>query len=155
MLTQSVTWTPEKIAESDARHALTDQAGLCHAFELPVADGAANHGSTGADGECHRSPLEQVSQQIQEVNFVDPTDTHPRMARVTGSQLVHLVIPVTGTALCGYKPRNARHMRRRGKWLYWRLDAAVTDHMSLCAKCTGQARADYPPLEDESHKVES
>jgi hypothetical protein len=159
MLTQSVTWTPEKIAERDAHHAWIDQcikAGLCHMCEKPVADGEPRHGPTGAHWACHRAPLEELDRLIGELNPVEVnTDTHPRMARANGGQLVHFVIPATGTALCGHKPRDtAHHMRQRGKWHYWKLDAVVPGHMKQCEKCKSRALVKYPPLEDEPKKEE-
>jgi hypothetical protein len=154
MLTQSVKWTPEQIAERGARHAWIDQcfeAGVCHICEKPVADGEPIHGPTGAHWECHGGPIEVLDRQIRELKQVAvSTDMHPRMARANGGQLVHLVIPATGTALCGHKPRDtAHHMRQRGKWLYWKLDAVVPGHMRQCGKCKARALVKYPPLEDE------
>lgn len=168
MLTQSVKWTPERIAERDARHERIDQcieAGLCYICDKPVADGAALHGPTGAHWECHRPPFEEVGSLTSTIKELDrliealnprSTDTQPRMVLANGGHLVHFVIPSTGTSLCGHKPRdNARHMRRRGKWLYWKLDAVVPDHLKLCGKCKDKALTDYPPLEDEPMKEES
>lgn len=160
MLTISTAWTPEKVAERDARNAKIDeciQAGLCYKCDKPVADGAARHGPTGAHWECHRAPFEESDRVIEEldrlIGELNPrsTDIHPRMARANGGQLVHFVIPATNTSLCGHKPRDsAHHMRRRGKWLFWKLDAVVPGHMKQCDKCKEKALVKYPPLKDES-----
>jgi hypothetical protein len=168
MLTQRVTWTPEIIAERDARHEKIDKcidAGTCYICDQPVTDGAALHGPTGAHWECHRPPYEDVGTLAGAIKEMDrligllnpaSTDTHPRMALANGGQLVHFVIPATGTALCGHKPRDtAYHMRRRGRWRYWKLDADVPGHMRQCAKCKAKALIDYPPLDDEPMKEES
>lgn len=168
MLTQSVVWAPERIAERDARHDKIDkciEAGLCYLCDQPVADGAALHGPTGAHWECHRAALGEVgtlSSAIKEmdrlIGLLNPvsTDTHPRMALANGGQLVHFVIPATGTSLCGHKPRDtATHMRSRGRWRYWKLDADVPGHMRQCEKCKAKAMVNYPPLEDESSSIES
>lgn len=167
MLTQSVTWTPERIAERDARRQKIDkciEAGLCYICDNPVADGAALHGPTGAHWECHRAPFDEVGTVVSAIQEMDrligllnpvSTDTHPRMALANGGHLVHIVIPATGISLCGHKPRDtAHHMRRRGRWRFWKVDADVPGHMTQCATCKAKAMVNYPPLDDES-KVEN
>lgn len=165
MLMHRKVWTPERIAERDARHDKIDkciEAGLCYICDQAVADGAALHGPTGAHWECHRAPFEGVDNLSTAIKEIDrllgvlkpvSTDTHPRLALANGGQLVHFVIPATGTSLCGHKPRDtATHMRSRGRWRYWKLNADVPGHMKQCPKCKAKAMVSYPPLEDESKK---
>lgn len=155
MLTTRSRWTPEMIAEREARRERVEahlDAGTCHICEQLVADGAAIHGPTGAHWECHRGTVEiSAPTPVPEIPSQAPhkLDVHPRMGRANGGSLVHFVIPATGTSLCGHKPKHtAHHMKQRGKWFIWKDDATVPAHMQQCQKCMTKARALYPPVDE-------
>ncbi|MPQ69227.1 hypothetical protein [Pseudomonas sp. MWU12-2323] len=153
MLKTRTVWTPELIAQREARRANIEahiDAGTCHICGKPVVNGAAIHGPTGAHWDCHGGPVAPVSTVPHKVS-PRQFDIHPRMARANGGSLVHFVIQVTGTSLCGHKPKDtARHMQQRGKWLVWKDDATVPAHMKQCQKCLAKAQVLYPAIEDES-----
>ncbi|NMX92528.1 hypothetical protein HBO03_15430 [Pseudomonas sp. WS 5086] len=85
MLMHREVWTPERIAERDARHDKIDkciEAGLCYICDQAVADGAALHGPTGAHWECHRAPFEGVGNLSTAIKEIDrllgvPTSISP------------------------------------------------------------------------------
>lgn len=155
MLTSRTVWTPEVVEDRAARReriAAHIEASTCHICKLPVVNGAAIHGPTGAHWECHSDPVVPPTKPVHEPRPIKAlkADMHPRMARANGGSLVHFVIPATGTSLCGHKPKDtAHHMKRRGKWLVWKDDATVPAHMKQCSKCLAAAATLYPAVEDE------
>ena len=155
MMTTKSAWTAENAAERAARRekiATHIEANTCHICEQHVEDGSPIHGPTGAHWECHQGPVEACTRTASEPQqtSVPKPDLHPRLARANGGTLVHFVIPATATSLCGHKPRDtAHHMKRRGKWLVFKIDAAIPSHLKHCQKCLAKAEILYPPVEGE------
>lgn len=144
--------TEEQIAERDARYELIAShiaASTCYMCGQVVEMFAPKHGPTGAHWECHREPFEAMNRYMDEVNPLrkDPT---PRMARANGGSLVHIVVPMTNTSLCGHKPKDtAYRMKQRGKWLFYSDAWEPRPHQKICPKCQAVAVVKYPPVEGE------
>jgi len=152
MLTIRSAWPPEMAAERAARRekiATHIEANTCYICEQAVVDGSPIHGPTGAHWECHQGPIEPCTKTAVEPRRdpVPKPDLHPRLARANGGALVHFVIPATATSLCGHKPKDtAHHMKRRGKWLVFKIDATIPEHLKRCQKCLAKAEILYPPV---------
>lgn len=148
--------SPSEFAAREERERRIDAhyaAGTCHICELVVEPGSAVYGLTGAHWDCHRPSVPEAPhlEPVKPEERSEPKDIRPRLARANGGHLVHIVIPFTGTSLCGHKPKDtAHHMTRRGKWLYWKLDATIPTHLRLCAKCESKALIRFPPADEST-----
>ncbi len=85
--------------------------GTCWLCGGRVERAQGYHGATGAHWECSKALTTQYARLTH-------SDSTPFLARANGGFFVHTVDPVTGTSLCGHKPKDtARQMRPRARWI--------------------------------------
>ncbi|WHS57365.1 MULTISPECIES: hypothetical protein [Pseudomonas] len=88
------------------------------------------------------SPLIFGKQGIGSSGFGD--SPHPVLARANGGHVLHWVVPQTGVALCGHKPKNNNwKMKARGRWFLVPASADLTKRR-LCHSCDGKHDKAFP-----------
>jgi len=71
----------------------------------------------------------------------------PALARANGGHVLHWVVPNTGVAMCGHKPKNTSwKMKARGKWLRVPAGADVTGRR-VCPTCASKHVKAFPELQ--------
>ncbi|MBK4736120.1 hypothetical protein [Noviherbaspirillum pedocola] len=96
------------IAEIEKHTSAQEAVDTCGHCGKPVTSDEQLYSITGAHWACHQ----------QQVSSVLAAET-PRLevCRAGSAPVLHIVNRNTGTALCGYRPRNrAYQMRKRGGW---------------------------------------
>lgn len=113
------------------------EAGTCWLCGGQVERSQGYHGATGVHWTCS----DALTTRFAALNHSESAALF--LARANGGFFVHTVDPVTGSSLCGHKPKDtARHMRPRGRWL--RLER-VPRGFKRCPHCARIAGSSSQP----------
>jgi hypothetical protein len=132
------------------------EEGVCHVCGKTVLYGHDQPGVytiTGAHYDCEfpngrNADLESLTSLAKKLGLAENKYAHlpstPQLAWANGGSLLHWVIPNKNRALCGHQPKdNAWRMKQRGKWLFLKDGADVTDR-KFCQKCLEKHAELYP-----------
>lgn len=133
---------------------LCQDEGVCYVCGRTIKWGVdAVYSIWGSHYDCEypqgRPLWAHLDQQVKKAQALVEDSGPPRLAVANGGSLLHWVNPFTGRALCGHKPAdNAWRMKKRGKWLYFK-DGADVSERRWCEGCRTRREAQLENEIDE------